>query len=280
MALARAGAVGAEEPVPDRKVETEIRVVFVPVDGMVHPVHVGRHDERTDPLVRAADVDVRMVEHCSGVEHHLEQDDGGGRRAEQRDGAHLDPHAEQDFDGMEANARRRIDIPVRVMHAVQPPEQPGLVKHHMLDIDEKIERNERQHEGDGFGRGCPVEKTEPVLLRQHRDADREQGNGDAKQQRPRTRQRQVGRPSLEPRAAAAAPRDREFQQQHQGKHAGKGGKPQGGFVQGEEVEHSLARFGLPRSSAEPEGPPGDLERETDYRGSGPARKRPPASLLR
>jgi hypothetical protein len=66
MPLGGLGDVGAEQPVPPRQVEAVVRVGLARVDGMVDAVHVGRDDdEAQDPVHRARQVDIGVVEECA-----------------------------------------------------------------------------------------------------------------------------------------------------------------------------------------------------------------------
>src|SRR5690606_11552164 len=125
MPVAGGGPIGAEKPVPERKAEAEIAVMLVGIDRMMHAVHVWRHNEAPQETVRPlAEPQIGVIENRRGIEENLEQDDGDHRRAKSRDCSHLDAHTDENFEWMEADACRRINMSVGMMDAVHPPEQP------------------------------------------------------------------------------------------------------------------------------------------------------------
>ena len=134
-------AVGAEQAVPPGQVEAEVAVGLARDDRVMHAVHVGRHD---DPAQHAVEprrhAHVAVVEHRGGVEQHLEDQHGDGRRAQRRDHAELDAHRQQDLDRVEARAGRHVELEVGVVHAVQPPQRRHGVEQHVLQVDGEIEQ--------------------------------------------------------------------------------------------------------------------------------------------
>src|SRR5512141_3480347 len=87
------------------------------------------------------EADVPMVEHGCCVEKDLKEKDGKGRRTQGGHRGRLDPHREKDLDRMKPSSRREIEIEVRMMHHVEPPEAGHGVKHYMLKVDHTIEED-------------------------------------------------------------------------------------------------------------------------------------------
>ena len=72
MAGHRLGAVGPKQTVPPREIKTEVTVCFPDDDGMVHPVHIRRHDKEAQEAVqRQGKLEIAVVEHCSPVEDYF-----------------------------------------------------------------------------------------------------------------------------------------------------------------------------------------------------------------
>ena len=120
-------AVGPEQPVPPRQVEAEVAVRFAPLDRVVHAVHLGRDDQPAQHAHRAGAAvrTLRVVEHRGCVQQHLEDEHADGMRAERDDHRELDGERQHDLERMEAHARRHVELEVRMVHAVQPPEPRG-----------------------------------------------------------------------------------------------------------------------------------------------------------
>lgn len=111
------GNVGAEEPVPPRQIEAEIRIGLARINGMVDPVRVrGDDDPSEDTVHRTRQINVGVVEECSCVEDHLEQEYGDGRRPQGRNDRQLDPHRDQDFYWVKAQASGRVEVEIGVVH--------------------------------------------------------------------------------------------------------------------------------------------------------------------
>ena len=75
MAIARLGAIGLKQPIPDREKEAEIGVVLVLVDRVVNPVHVRcDNDLPHNPVEPERQSCVGMIEHRAAIEDDLECD--------------------------------------------------------------------------------------------------------------------------------------------------------------------------------------------------------------
>ena len=108
---------------------------------------------------------VAVVEHRRGIEQHLEDQHGHGRRAERRDDGELDPHREQDLDRVEARSGRDVELEVGMMHAVQPPQRRHGMEQHVLQVDREIERNDGQQNRKPRGQADDIK--EPPAARLH-----------------------------------------------------------------------------------------------------------------
>ena len=140
--------VGAEQAIPPRQIEAEVRVGLADHDGVVHAVHVRRDDQ---PSQHAVDPrrqpHVGVIEHRSCVEEDLEDQHRYRRRAKRRNDGELDHHRQHDLDRMKPRSRRHIELEIGVVHAMQPPKGWHRMEEHMLEIDDEIEHDHR----DGHG---------------------------------------------------------------------------------------------------------------------------------
>lgn len=72
-------SIGPKETVPDREIESEVRVVFCPFDGMVDAMHIGRDEEPASCGIDGrGERDVAMRKHRRDVEENLEDDNRPG----------------------------------------------------------------------------------------------------------------------------------------------------------------------------------------------------------
>lgn len=72
MAGNRLGTVGPEQTIPPGEIKAEIAVCFPDDDGMVHPVHIRRHDKEAQGAVQGqGELEIAVVEHCSPVEDYF-----------------------------------------------------------------------------------------------------------------------------------------------------------------------------------------------------------------
>ncbi len=140
MAVAGLGGISAEQPVPPGQIKAEVAVGFRRVDGVMDPVHVRRHDEEAqDPVEAAGKLHVGMVEHGGRVQKHFEDQHRDSGRAEHGDDGQFDPHGQEDFHRVEAQAGGHVDFQIRMMHPVQPPQGRHGMKHDMLQVDRQVE---------------------------------------------------------------------------------------------------------------------------------------------
>src|SRR5262249_52287175 len=116
--------VGAQEEIPPGKVEAEVAVCFPPQGGMVDPVHV-RSDQHQaqQPVQPAGQAQVAVVEHGGGVEQYFKDEYGQGGGAQKDHNRQFDAPGKQDFQGVEAQPGRHIEIQVGMVDQMKPPEE-------------------------------------------------------------------------------------------------------------------------------------------------------------
>src|SRR5512135_3000726 len=97
-------AIGSEQSIPPRKIETEIAVRFPTYGRVMNTMHFRSHYQKAKKridLLREAHISV--VKHGSPVQDYFKDQNGHWRSAGQEDRRHFDSHREDDLDGMEAN---------------------------------------------------------------------------------------------------------------------------------------------------------------------------------
>ena len=147
--------VASEETIPDGENGPVIGVRLRRRQGMMNAVHVGRDEERLYPALEPlGQGDIAVLDRFGGeddraVARHHEQGN-----VENKDGEPIDEGGEDVFEGMVAQRCRHIDVRVRMMERVNPPQQ----RHGMLtamhrvaqQIEEEKARDEAQrHVGNG-----------------------------------------------------------------------------------------------------------------------------------
>lgn len=112
-------------------------------------VHIWRHDDAAKYAVqRHREPQVRVIEERGAVQQDLEGQNRRHGRSEGGHGAHLEPHRERDFGWVEAQTCRRVEVEVRVVNAMEPPERGYGVEQDMLEIDGDIEHHNSEDEGE------------------------------------------------------------------------------------------------------------------------------------
>jgi len=208
-------------------------------------VHVGRdHEEAQNPIKRTRQVDVCVVEERSGVQDHLEEQHRNRRWPECRNDGELDSHRHQDLHGVEPQAGRRVEIKIRVVHPVQPPERGHGVKHHVLKVDREIQDQHRDHDGEPDRRVDVVEETPAALLRHHREADREDRETEPQKRRVQHHEREIVRPADDPWNLPTSARCRDFPERHGRQNAQKRGDADGRLGDEECLGHGCRSGGL------------------------------------
>jgi len=177
MSISGLGLIGAEYPIPDRKIEPEITVGFTAYDGMMHPVHVRR--DQYDPYYRIKpkrQTHIGMIEHSHAIENNFKQDHGQHRHAEQRHRQYLDEHGKQDFDRVETQAGRHINILVGMVYHMQPPQYRHGMKQYMLGVNDAVQYDDRDGNRSRMRYVQPVHHTEICLPGPDCGAHRPRGN--------------------------------------------------------------------------------------------------------
>lgn len=159
----RLGAIGPENPVPDRQVEPEVAVGFLWIRGVMDPVKVGSHDDPSqNPVDAPWEASVAVVEQRRCIQKNFEKEDPGGRCPQNQNHHPLQSHRNSHFHGMESDARSDVEVSVRVVHTMKPPE-PGHGMHPtVLEIDPEIEEQDRGRDSSP-GRDVEDVQQSPLL---------------------------------------------------------------------------------------------------------------------
>jgi hypothetical protein len=120
-----------------------------------------------------------MVEHGRRIQQHFEDQHAYGGRSNRRNGCAFDDGRDQDFDGVEANACRDIEMDVGVMYPMQPPKRWHGMEHHVLKVDDEIQQYDRDNDRYGHGQWDVIEDTPGSLLARESDCDYDPGRGEA-----------------------------------------------------------------------------------------------------
>lgn len=209
----RLGAVGAEDAVPPGEVESEIAVCFADGDRVMHPVHIrGDHQQPEIPVEFYRQFQVAVVEHGSAVQDNLKDDHGQHRGAEGGDDGHFDDHADQDFNGMKAQAGGDIDVQIGMMHHVQAPEQRHRMEHDMLEIDHQIQDQDADKHAEPGRQIEDVEEPPAILPGRHGHLHPDYGEKQPHGKGINRHHAQVAEPSDRPGHGQRSPGREEFTQ--------------------------------------------------------------------
>ena len=139
--------IGAEEPIPPRQGKPEVGVRLRRISGVMHTMHVWRDEDRSEQAIdRSGQPQVGVAEERAGIEQDLEQNDRRHRWPENRNRPRLEPHGEQHLDRVEAQPGGHIELGVRVVHPVHPPQQRHRVKQPVLEVNCEIQHDHRDHD--------------------------------------------------------------------------------------------------------------------------------------
>ena len=125
----------------------------------MNAVHV-RGDQNTayDAIQFLRQCDVGMVKHGRSIEQNFKHDHGPGRGAKQIYQANLETHGQGNFYGVKADRCGDIKFNIRVMHAVDAPEQRDFMAQQMLHPDREIHHQDDHNQLDPTGQGDKVEE--------------------------------------------------------------------------------------------------------------------------
>ena len=215
------GTIGAEQTIPPWQIEAEIAVGLTAQDGVVHPMHVGRHHQPTQQAVeRGRHRHIGMIEGRGRVQHHLEQQHRHHRNAERDHDRDLDSHGNQNLERMEAPAGGDVDVEIGVVHAVQPPQHRHFVEQDVLGIDDEIERQEAQQRRDREPQAQEMEEPPSAAGREQRGADRGGRNEDAHGEHVDEEDAEIVRPAQPPADGERPARGGDLPQRHGGEDEG------------------------------------------------------------
>ena len=223
--------IGAEDPVPPGQVEAKIGIDQRGMDRMVDPVHVRRHHKQPQyPVDPRRDIDIAVVEHGRGVEQHLEDHHRHQGWPQHQDGGELDQHGEDDFEGMKPGAGGDIVVEVGVMHPVQAPKQRDGMDHHMLEVDDEIQRNHGDDHRRQEGHFVVMEQPPAPPLGQGGDTNRRHRKQQAQHQAVEKHQGQITAPTPRLGDSQRTARGQNLPNRHEGKDAEEETQPNGQLV--------------------------------------------------
>ena len=166
MALARLIPIGSEQAIPPGEIESEVAVGLPRQNGVMHPVHVRCHQHPSQhPVQRPGKAHVAVVEHGRAVQHHFEYHHRHCRSAQHRDCGQLDPHGQHNLEGVKTHSGGHIEIQIGVVHPVHPPQQRHGMEHHVLKVDDQVQRRQRERHRYRERNGVRVQQPPAALLR-------------------------------------------------------------------------------------------------------------------
>ncbi len=211
----------------------------------MHAVHVRCDDEQPEHAIDAAgDAHVAVIEHGSGIENHLEEENRERGRAERDDHGELDEHGQNDFHGMETHAGRDVEIQIRMVHSMKTPKQRHRMEHDVLQVDGEVQHQHRErHQGPVRQRGA-AQQPPAARLGDDRHAHRGGGKQHAQEQRIDDDDADVVRPARESRELQLAPGRSHLPEGHGNEHQEKTAEAKARVVAEDDVAH--ARRTCPR----------------------------------
>ena len=224
------GFVSPEQTVPPGDTEAVIAVRFSDDDRVVNPVHVRRHhDAPKQPVHSLRKMDVAVIEHGQGVENHLEDHHCQSRCAERGHGRQLENHGYENFDGVEPQTGGHIQVKIRVMHHVQPPERGDGVMQDVLRIHHEVQNGHGHDHLEPIGQGYLVEQPPIPLGGKQGQPHGKNGKNHRHGQRVQSHDGQVGEPT--PGFGGPQPPSRDVNLRHRqnGENAEKGAEANDGF---------------------------------------------------
>jgi hypothetical protein len=234
------GTIGTKQPIPPRQVEPEIAVGLARNHRMMDAMHIRRYDDPAETAVQPfRQPDITMVEHRRRVEHDFKDQDGNGRRAEGGDDGELQAHREQNFNRVKPRARRHVEVEVRMMHAVQTPKHRYGVEQNMLQVDNEIQHQDRDHDSSPAGKRDVVEEAPAALLAQRRNTNSGYGNAETKHQGVEENETQIARPTDPAREGPLPSRSCHFPGRHHNEDTEEDADSYDGFVSENKIRHPV-----------------------------------------
>ena len=224
------GAIGSADVIPPGQIEAEITVGFPYNCGMMNPVHIGSHQEKTQPPIQyGGKFDVAVVEQGTCVQGYFKDQYSQCGSTKNDNRRHFDARGYGDFQRMETGAAGDIQIQVRVVHAVQAPQERVVVKQEVLKIDDEIEEDETEDNGQPERRVDPMKKPPTSRFGDLRHGSREDRKQEPERSGIDNRQRDVNKPAPTNLLKPGTPGCDNFPEGNQQKHSCENGKPYGLF---------------------------------------------------
>ncbi len=126
---------------------------------------------------------------------------------------------------MEAQSRRRVDVGVGMVHAVEAPEQRHLVEGNVLRPHGEVEQHEACHDRQPARYGDGVEQSDPARVGEERGAHDAKRCDEAHEQRVECDDAKVRRPAAATQVQPIAARPDRLREQHCGQYANEGREP-------------------------------------------------------
>ena len=243
MPRSRLRAIGAEQTIPPRQIETKVAVGLGRHNRVMHPVHVRRHHRPAQHRIeRQRQPHIAVVEHRRRIQHHLKQQHRHQRRPQRRNHRKLDPHRQQHLDRMKAQPGSDIKLQISMMHAVQPPQHRHRVEQHMLRINRQIQQHKRERNGGPHRRMQPIEQAPALRLHIKRKTHRAQRQHQLEHHRIEGSDAQIGRPAPAAPHPLRPARRSQFPCGHQHQHQGEHRQPDEGLVPPLHAGHGISFY--------------------------------------
>jgi hypothetical protein len=105
-----------------------------------------------------------VIEDACRIKDDFKNNHGYGGRPQDENSRHLDSHGEKDFDWMKSDSSSHIEVEIRMMDPVKPPEKRKEMKEGMLKVNDKIEGDYPDDDLQPAGKGKMVQQPPPAVL--------------------------------------------------------------------------------------------------------------------
>jgi len=180
-----------------------------------------------------------VVEHRGGVQQHLEDQHGNRGRPQRGDYGELDHHRQQNLDRMEAQSGGHVEFEVGMMHAMQPPQRRHRMEEDMLEIDRKVEKNDRRKDSNRDRERNLIEQAPSMRLGNEGKANGRDRKHEADEQRVDHHHAEIAGPAHAAANRLFASWTDEFPDRHHGEHAAESAQTDKRLVGEHGVAHGL-----------------------------------------
>src|SRR5262245_23310763 len=143
---------------------------------------------------------------------------------------------------MKAQPGGHVEFEVGVMHAMQPPQRRHRVKEHMLEIDRKVEKDDRGNDRDpGRKRDC-IEEAPGMRLGNEREAHGRRWKHEAHEKRVHDHHAEIAGPAHAAADRLSAARADQFPGRHQREDSAESAQPD---------ERLVSQYGIPHDRQYP-----------------------------